>query len=227
VLRAAEAQEALARKHLDDATVRAPFDGVIAQRYVHSGDRVADGALLLRLVNTAELEFAATVPTAALGSVRPGAPVALTVSGLTGVIRGRVARVNATVDPSTRQVKVYVTVPNHDRRLAGDLFASGRIVLAEATGALAIPAAGVRRGPGGADQAWVVAGGRAEPRAIVTGIRDEVRDLIEVKTGLRQGERAVVSPIEGLVPGQSVQVAGEETAAPAPAGAARTGGKGR
>jgi RND family efflux transporter MFP subunit len=227
-LRAAEAQAALAKQRLDDATVRAPFDGVIAQRRVHSGDRVGDGDLLFRLVNTAELEFAATVPTEALGSVRPGAPVALTVSGLDGVvIPGRVARVNSTVDPATRQVKVYVTVPNGDHRLAGDLFASGRIVLAQAKGVLALPAAGVRRGPAGASQVWVIANGKAEQRQVTTGVRDEIRDLVEVRTGVKEGERAVVSPIEGLTPGQAVQVAGDETAAPAKPATARTGGKGR
>jgi len=224
-LRAAEAQAALAKKHLDDATVRAPVDGVIAQRYVHSGDRVADGARLLRLVNTAELEFAATVPTEALGSVKPGAPVALGVSGLDGTtIVGRVARVNSTVDPATRQVKVYVTVPNGDHRLAGDLFASGRIVLAQAKAALAVPTAAVRPGTGGGSVVWVVAGGRAEQRAVTTGVRDELRDLVEVRAGLKEGERALVSPVEGLTPGQAVQVAGEDAAAPAPA---KTGGKGR
>jgi RND family efflux transporter MFP subunit len=225
-LRAAEAQAALARKHLDDATVRAPFDGVIAQRYVHSGDRVADGVKLFRLVNTAELEFAATVPTEALASVRTGAPVKLTVSGLEGeAITGRVARVNSTVDPATRQVKVYVAVPNHDHRLAGDLFASGRILLAEAKGVLAVPAAGVRSGQGGS-VVWVVAGGRAERRVVTTGIHDEVRDLVEVRSGLREGESALVSPVEDLTPGQAVQVAGAEDAArAAPAPAAAKGGR--
>jgi RND family efflux transporter MFP subunit len=226
-LRAAEAQAAQAKQLLDDATVRAPFDGVIAQRLVHSGDRVADGALLFRLVNTAELEFAATVPTEALGSVRPGAPVALTVSGLDGVvIPGRVARVNSTVDPATRQVKVYVTVPNGDHRLAGDLFASGRIVLNEAKRVLAVPAAGVRRDAGG-DLVWVIANGKAEQRRVTTGVRDEIRELVEIKSGLKEGERAVVSPIEGLTPGQAVQVTDDAAPAPAKADTARTGGKGR
>jgi RND family efflux transporter MFP subunit len=227
VLRAAEAQAALAKKHFDDATVRAPVDGVIAQRFVHSGDRVGDGAQLFRLVNTAELEFAATVPTEALGSVRPGAPVALTVSGLDGVaITGRVARVNSTVDPATRQVKVYVSVPNGDRRLAGDLFASGRIVLGEAKGALAIPAAGVRRDADGS-LVWVVTDGKAEERRVTTGLLDETRELVEIRSGLKEGENAVISPIEGLVPGEPVQVAGETAPAPASGDTARAGGRGR
>jgi RND family efflux transporter MFP subunit len=221
--RAAEAAAAMARKRLEEATVRARFDGVIAKRFVQGGDRLGDGDRLFRTVNIGELEFAASVPTEALGSVRAGAVVALTVSGLPGVsVTGRVARVNQTVDPATRQVKVYVTVPNRNHRLAGDLFASGRIVLSQAPGVLALPTAGISSGADGARFAWVVAGGRLERRPVTTGVRDELRDLIEVKSGLREGETAIVVPVEGLSPGQPVQIASDSTAAPASAG--RAGG---
>ncbi len=205
--KAAEAGAALARKRFDEATVRAPFDGVVAQRFVQSGDRVSDGDRLFRVVNTTELEFSASVPTEALGAVRPGVPVSLTVSGFDGgAIAGRVARVNSTVDAATRQVKIYVTVPNRDHRLAGDMFATGRIALSEARGGLAVPTAAVRPAAGGAQAVWVIAGGKAEARTVTTGVRDELRDLVEVKSGLREGDSVIVSPIEGLTSGQLVQV---------------------
>lgn len=212
-LRAAEAGAAVARKKLDDATVVAPYDGVIAIRYVQGGDRVGDGDQLFRLVDTSELEFAASVPTEALKGIEPGAPADLTVSGTgAATVSGRVARVNATVDAATRQVKVYVNVPNRDHRLAGDMFASGRITLDAVKGALAIPGPALRKDPVGASFVWVVNGARLEKRSVTVGVRDEIRDLTEVKGGLREGERVIVSPIEGLVPGQAVRVAGEAAA---------------
>ncbi len=227
-LRAAEAGATTAKKLLEDATVAAPVDGVIAKRFVQGGDRVGDGDQLFRLVNTSELEFAASVPTEALGGVQPGAPVVLAVSGLEGrVVAGRVARINATVDAATRQVKVYVAVPNRDRRLAGDMFASGRIMLDVVKGALAVPSAALRKDRGGSTFAWVSAGGRLEKRPVTAGVRDEMRDLAEVKSGLREGELTVVSPIEGIVPGQVVRVVGDSAAAGAGApagGTAATGG---
>lgn len=214
-LKAAEAQAALARKHLDDATVIAPAAGVVARRFVHTGDRVSDGDPLFRLVDTGELEFEANVPTEALGGLRPGAPVALTVSGLRGAqIAGRVARVNATVDAATRQVKIYVTVPNRDRRLAGDMYASGRIVLHEAQGVVAAPASAVQSANGSGLVAWVVRDGKVERRVVTVGLRDELRDQVEVRSGLAPGETVIVSPMEDLTPGQRVEIAGD-SAAPA------------
>jgi RND family efflux transporter MFP subunit len=209
VFKAAEAMEALARKRLDEAVVRAPFDGVVAKRVRQAGDRVGDGDQLFRVVNTSELELEATVPSEAVASVKVGTPVTLTVSGLDHVtITGHIARVNATVDPATRQVQVYAAVPNRDGRLVGDLFASGRVVLSQVTGAIAVPTPGVRDGADGAPYVWVVANGKAEKRAVATGIRDEVRDLVEIRSGLREGETVVVGPVESLNPGQLIQIVG-------------------
>jgi RND family efflux transporter MFP subunit len=208
-LRAAEAAEALAKKHLDEAVVTASLDGVVAHRYVQGGDRVGDGDPLFRLVNTDELEFEASVPTGALGSVHPGAPVALTISGIAGlVVEGRVARVNATVDPATRQVQVYVAVPNRDHRLAGDMFATGRIVREEAKAVLALPSAAIRTEVGSTPFAWVVTKGRIDKRSLTIGLRDELRELVEVKGGVADGDSVIVSPIEGLRAGQPVEITG-------------------
>jgi multidrug efflux pump subunit AcrA (membrane-fusion protein) len=135
--------------------------------------------------------------------------VRLSVSGYpAGGVTGRVARVNATADPATRQVKVYLTVPNPGGALVGGLFASGTIVTRESRQALAVPSAAVR---GEAAQTFilVVRDGRLERRELKTGVRDEARDLIEAVSGVAEGDTAVTGPIEGLTPGQAVQIAGK------------------
>jgi membrane fusion protein, multidrug efflux system len=219
-LKAAEAVAAAANKRLEESTVRAPFSGVIAERLLQAGDRAGEGDRLFRIVNTDELEFTASVTTDVLDRLKPGAPVALTVSGTDGrQVAGRISRVNATVDEATRQVKVYVLVPNRDHRLAGDMFASGRIVLQQASAVLAVPASSVKAGPGGAAIAWVVADGKLSQRTLTVGLRDELQDMVEVKSGLSEGDKVVISPVEGMVDGQPVQLS-REAAPGAPASAA-------
>jgi hypothetical protein len=103
------------------------------------------GDPLFVVADMRELEFEASVPSEFVRVVRPGAAVRLEVTGFeTGAIRGKVSRVNAQADPATRQVKVYVTVPNADARLVGGLFASGHVVTQEARKVLAVPTAAVR-----------------------------------------------------------------------------------
>ena len=210
-LRSTEAIGAQAGKRLSEATVRAPVSGVISERLVESGNRVKDGDHLFQLVNTDALEFQATVPSQFASQLRPGAAVALSITGLADGtnVSGRVARINAAVDPSTRQVKVYIAVPNRQHRMVGGLFASGRVVLKEARGALAIPRAGVRS-EGDRQYVLVVEGGKIARREVTVGVTDEVRALTEIKQGLNGGEIAVVGPAEGMKVGEPVQVVGRE-----------------
>jgi len=209
-LRAAQANEAGARKRLDEATVRAPVSGSISKRAVDSGDRVKDGDLLFQLVDTRELEFEATVPSEYVSAVRIGAPVRLTVTGADSGLTGRVARVNATVDEATRQVKVYLTVGNRGGRLVGGLFATGRIVLQDVKNAVAVPRAAVRTGADGKAYVLIVEGGKIARRDVTVGAADEQASLVEIKAGLQGGETVIVGPANGLEAGDPATIAGGE-----------------
>ena len=212
VLRAAQATAAAADKKLSESTVRAPASGVITTKAVDAGDRVKDGDQLFQLANISELEFEATVPSEYAAQVRPGDAVLLAVTGNGGApVRGRIARVNATVDPATRQLKVYVSVPNRDRRLVGGLFASGRVILRQVKGAIAVPQTALRAdSTAGTSYVLVVANGRIAKRAVTAGAVDEQAGLVEITNGLAAGDVVVAGPVQGLAAGDVVTVAGGE-----------------
>ena len=212
VLRAAQATAASADKKLSESTVRAPVSGVITTKAVDAGDRVKDGDQLFQLANISALEFEATVPSEYAAQVRQGDAVILTVTGNGGTpVRGRIARVNATVDPATRQLKVYVSVANGDRHLVGGLFASGRVILRQVKGAIAVPQSAVRAdSTGGATYVLVVANGRIARRDVTPGAVDEQQALVEITKGLAAGDLVVSGPVPGLRPGDVVTVAGGE-----------------
>jgi RND family efflux transporter MFP subunit len=202
----AQAAEAAAGRNAQDATVRAPIGGVISVKSVETGARPGEGDPLFELVNTSELEFEATIPSEFVPQIAVGAPVQLSVTGYpAGGIRGRVARINAAVDPATRQVKVYVRVPNPGGKLVGGLFASGTIVTQEAHGTIAAPAAAVRT-EGGQQFAMVVENGKLARREVRAGLQDPGRDLVQIVSGLSAGDVVVTGPIEGLIPGRAVQI---------------------
>jgi membrane fusion protein (multidrug efflux system) len=209
--RAAQAENSSASKRLADATVRAPGAGAVTERSVQSGTRVGAGDPLFVVSNTSELEFEASVPSEYVRLVRPGSLVRLDVAGFeTGSIHGRVARVNTQADPATRQVKVYVNVPNRDGRLVGGLFATGSVVTHEARKVLAVPSAAIRH-EGDQASVWVLADGKLEKKPVKAGLRDERRDLVEVLSGLTGGEQVITGPVEGFVPGRQARVSGKES----------------
>ncbi|MEQ1832450.1 MAG: efflux RND transporter periplasmic adaptor subunit, partial [Candidatus Eisenbacteria bacterium] len=202
---------AAASKRLADATLRAPEAGAVTTRSVQSGTRVGAGDPLFVVSNTRELEFEASVPSEYVRLVRPGSPVRLDVAGFeAGSIEGRVARVNTQADAATRQVKVYVNVPNHGARLVGGLFATGSVVTKEARKVLAVPSAALRH-DGEATFVWVLANGKLDKKAVKAGLRDERRDLVEVLSGLAEGDQVITGPVEGFAPGRVARVSGKES----------------
>jgi RND family efflux transporter MFP subunit len=210
-LRAAEATAAAAESRLDDALVRSPITGTVTRRSVDSGDRVGDGVFMFELVNTTQLEFEAAVPSEHVGQVRVGAPVALGGSGLPeDGVTGRVARVNAAADPATRQVKIYVTVPNREGRVVAGLFASGRVVARESKSALAVPRTAIRTADDGQRYVLVVENGQIVRHDVTVGLTDEAQGLTEITKGLAGGETVIVGPAQGLLPGQRVTITGRE-----------------
>ena len=212
VLRAAQATAASAEKKLSESTVRAPASGVITTKAVDAGDRVKDGDQMFQLANISNLEFEATVPSEFAAQVHQGDAVTLGVTGLKGVqVHGRIARVNATVDPATRQLKLYVSVPNQDRKLVGGLFASGRVVLRQVKGAIAVPQAAVRTdSTGGASYVLLVVNGRIVRRDVETGALDDQAGLVQITKGVAAGDAVVTGPIPGLRAGDVVTIAGGE-----------------
>jgi multidrug efflux pump subunit AcrA (membrane-fusion protein) len=136
------------------------------------------------------------------------------VLGVTGAadagLTGRVSRVNATVDAATRQVKVYVTVSNSGGRLVGGLFASGRVVLRQVKGAVAVPQTAIHKDAAGKAYVLVVDHGRIARRDVTTGATDEQAALVELVSGLAGGEMVILGVASGLEPGQRVTVTGGE-----------------
>lgn len=207
--RAAQAENSAASKRLADATVRAPQAGAVTERSVQSGTRVGAGDPLFVVSNTRELEFEASVPSEYVRLVRPGSVVRLDVTGFeTGSIQGHVARVNTQADVATRQVKVYVNVPNHSGRLVGGLFATGSVVTQEARKVLAVPNAALRH-DGDEVFVWVLIADKLQRKTVQAGLRDERRDLIEVLSGLTEGDQVITGPVEGFSPGRVAHVSGK------------------
>ena len=113
----ARARLAAASKQLEDTRVRAPFDGVVSERHVDAGDVVQVGAELYTIVDPRRLRLEASVPANELDRLKVGAPVEFTVSGSDRRVTGQIDRINPVVDPTTRQVRIYASVPNGEQVL--------------------------------------------------------------------------------------------------------------
>jgi RND family efflux transporter MFP subunit len=213
-----ESQLANAEDRLSTSTLRAPAAGVVSKRYLQAGDRVDMGKPVMDIVDTRVLQLTASVPVEFVASLAVGRAVTLRAAQLDSTpITGRIGRINPTADEATRQVRIYVDIPNPSGRLMGGIFVSGRVLLREAAGALAVPRTAVRyEGDTRTPVIYVIVGGKVQRRLVGVGVLDEERGLQQVTSGLAAGDVVVVGPVEGLADGVPAEIL---AGAPAPAAA--------
>lgn len=205
-LAAANAQASAASEEARHTVITSPITGRISDRKVSGGEAVRPGDALFTVVSTDELELAGQVPVEQATHVQPGLPVEFTIDAYPGrTFRGRVARVEPMADPATRQVGVYVRLPNASHEVVGGVFATGRILTGGTEPAMVVPAAAVR-GAGADSYVWVIADGVVAKRAVTIGTRDDSRGVVQITAGLKAGERIIAAPGE-ITEGTRVRIA--------------------
>jgi membrane fusion protein (multidrug efflux system) len=206
----ANSRLASAEKAYRSTTVTAPFSGVVSERPVSAGDVVQPGTALFTVVDPSSMRLEASVPAEQLASIRIGVPVSFTVSGYPGrQFVGRITRINPTADPTTRQVRIYVSIPNEGRSLVGGLFANGRMSTATKMG-LVVPqsAVDVR---GTIPSVMRVKQGKVEKVQVQVGLTDKTSETIEVLSGLQAGDTLLLGAAQGITPGTLIRITAPAT----------------
>ncbi len=202
-LLAARARLALARKAVTDTSVRAPFAGVVEQRYVSVGDYVIRGARVASVMRVNPMRVELTVPGQHLAVVGPGRAVSLEVDAYPGkIFTGKIRYVSPALKTDSRALVIEAVVPNENGELKPGLFATARIEEAAATNAILIPASAIRTVAGTARAYVVVKDGTAEERLVTTG--QTSGDLIEITNGIAAGEKVAASNVAQLTDGVRV-----------------------
>lgn len=202
----ARAQLAQAQEQLGNTRVTSPFTGVVSEKPFSTGDVVQPGTALYTIVDPSSLELEASIPAGQIGMLQIGAPVTFTVNGVASrEFEGRVTRINPSVDPATRQVRVYAEIPNTDGALVAGLFAEGRIATQMREG-LTVPTEAIERSMQ-QPALLVVRAGKVQRVAVQLGLRDEQAQRVEVRRGVQAGEVVLVGAAQEIPPGTPVRVA--------------------
>jgi RND family efflux transporter MFP subunit len=203
----ARARLALAEKQLGNTMVRAPISGAVSKREVDPGDVVQEGAELFTIVDLSSLRLEATVPVGEIDRLKVGAPVEFNVSGYDRGFSGRIERINPAVDPATRQVRIYVVIPNVEQSLVAGLYAEGRVAT-DARRAVAVPTSAVDH-RGTAPVIHRLKGGKVQVVPVRVGVRDEATELVEIHSGITPGDTVLLGSAQGVTEGAAVRITGE------------------
>lgn len=197
---------------IDEATIRAPFDGVITRRLVDRGATIKDTITpLLTIANVDKVRVLLDVPerdVALVNAVLARGPNreaeepaifrvwALREQVEDGEFTGSLTRSSTALDPVTRTMRTEMHIDNPDGHLRPGMYGSARITLAERYDAMTIPSSALIRRPNGRIEVYVLTNLTGNPlrgvirrKEVVVGLDDGRR--AEIRKGLNGDERII------------------------------------
>lgn len=201
----------LASLNLSYSEIRAPFAGIVSERHVKLGQEIAVGFSMFRVTDPTPLKAAVFVPERELARLKPGQAASIAVDALAGRTFPAIVKLVApTVDAATATFKVTLEVNDPKGDLKPGMFSRVGIVFERRTEALTIPRIALLD-TDGSSNVFVVSAGKAEQRAIKTGLSNAGK--VEVTEGLTGAEQVVVVGQNGLKDGNPVRVVSLEQTA--------------
>lgn len=189
-------------------TVRSPASGIVMEKSVVAGARAMAGDTLFKIADLSQVWIITEVYEQDMGLIKSGQSAQVTLDAYPGqTFNGKVGFIYPMLNPATRTVKVRVELQNPDGLLKPMMYAQLEIASQTHT-ALAVPRSSVLES-GRRTLVLVDLGeGRFEPRPVKLGQRGAARvpaplphsghlwqsdDMVEIREGLSEHERVVVS----------------------------------
>jgi membrane fusion protein (multidrug efflux system) len=218
-LRQAQAVLEQTRRQYRNSYIRAPFSGIISNRFVELGDMVVPGAPVFSLVQMDTMRVMAQVSEHEFTRIVPQQEARLKVASLPDLIfNGQVVKKTPILDPVSRLATVEIRFPNPEGRLVSGMFGDLEIVIGRKENVPRIPLSAVQyrvtpgeRGATSVEAAtrdphvFLVENGKAVRRAVVTGYQQDGQ--LEVVSGVETGDLLVVRGHHELENGSAVKVA--------------------
>ena len=207
-LKAAAAQDGLARNQAGYTTLRADRDGVVAATLAEPGQVVAAGQPVLRVARDGEREVAISIPESHLAGLKLGAPAEVTLwAGDDGVLyTGRLRELAPAPDPASRTYPARIALDKSDAHMV--LGMTAKVKLAGSSARLGqgflVPLTALFQ-KGDQSAVWIVAADRSVSlRPVkVAAYRD---DGAVIADGIAAGERIVAAGVHKLAQGEKIRI---------------------
>jgi RND family efflux transporter MFP subunit len=217
----------LAKKKLDDARIRAPVSGSVAERLVQPGEFIRENTPVATIVQMNPLKLKTAVQEKFAGVIQPGQRVEFRVEAFPNeVFEGKIAYVSPAVDQSTRTFPVEAIVDNANRHLKPGFFAKGTIATKLDENVMAVSEDTVST-LAGVSTVYVIDKNKARQQVVALGAKQG--KLWEITDGLKGDELLASSNLNQLATGTTVRVgpSDEEGGGSDGGGGRRGGGRGR
>jgi membrane fusion protein, multidrug efflux system len=199
----AESQLGIAKRNLSYALVFSPIDGYVAERTADLGEYVSPTSKVATIVRINPMRIRIDIPEQAIPEVKVGQSVSMTTSAWPDKnFSGRIARISPNVTPNSRTLTVEAEIENNNGVLKPGQFATVRILQTRSEPAKLVPARAVKT-ESGVSRVFVIKDGHAQQRLVQLGQAEG--DLVEIKSGVAEGEQVATSNVDQLSDGMAVR----------------------
>ncbi len=204
----AAAQLAVIKKQLEDAQLRAPFDGRIEEKLTSEGQFVGPGTPVLRMINTNQVKVTGGVPERYAGNVQQGSEVEISFRsyGLDPKT-AKVQFVGNLINPDSRTFPVEVVLNNTDGSIKPRMVVEMRVLRGELTESIIVPRTSIIRNDLGLS-VFIVEDQNGVKRAIQRQVTVALSsgDFVAIEEGVEPGDEIVTAGFTSLNDGDLVQV---------------------
>jgi membrane fusion protein, multidrug efflux system len=202
----------VAQLNLRDATVRAPFAGVIQSRTVQAGQYLQPGAVLATLLQRDPLLLRFPVTESDAPRVKAGMTANVTLRESARTYTASIILVAAAADPTTRLVQVTATIDDNDHKywLRPGAFCDVNVPIGDARQGIVVPSLSVQPTDKGNVVYTVDSGNIAHVKSVSLGMHTP-EGGVEITQGLAAGDTLVVRGFEALSEGAPVQITDHTT----------------
>ena len=191
---AAGAALAVSESRLRDASVFAPFSGLILSRQVEPGAVVVAGVPIFKMVDPSTVWVRVNLDESLLGEVRMGQRAEVTVRSSPGrAFAGEVVRIGQQSDRVAEELSVEIRLLERPPALRIGEQAEAVVITHAVAGARVLPAAALARGPDGL-AVFVVEDGRVRLRSVSIVARDPKSGVVQLRPELGDGAEVVAGP---------------------------------
>jgi RND family efflux transporter MFP subunit len=207
----AGALAAEAKNARGDSTLRSPMDGIVLKRLIEVGSLVGPGTPGFVIADTSSVKVLFGAPDIVVRKLALHQPVTITTAAYPNErFSGRITSLAPAASPGSLVFDVEVTVPNGKGRLKPGMVASFELERDGAPASLTVSLAAILRSTKRADgyALFVVEeeNGAAHARLREVTLGEMVATGVSVTSGLREGERVVVSGTTIVTDGEAVEI---------------------
>jgi RND family efflux transporter MFP subunit len=205
-VRQAKSSLADAQAQLAQTTIGSPVAGIVSERRMEPGAMATPGQPILTIVAISRLWLDVPVQEQEAAQVAPGLPAEARFDAQPGrVYHGRVIRINPAANPQSRAVSARVEIPNPGGLIKPGMFGRVRMITGRRRDVLVVPREAIVKDEGAAF-VFLADGETAVRRPVELGA--EETDVIEVRSGIRPGDKVIVQGHQQLRDGASIRIAG-------------------